>query len=63
MKDIIAVIPVRKGSVRVPNKNTRPFGNTTLLELKINILKRTKYLRNIVVNTDCEDTSTNSIKK
>ena len=35
-----AVIPIRKGSERVPNKNLRPFAGTTLLDIKIqNLLK------------------------
>lgn len=32
---IKALIPVRSGSVRVKNKNIRPFAGTTLLEIKI----------------------------
>ena len=34
-----AVVPIRKGSQRVKDKNLRPFGDTTLLELKIGKLK------------------------
>ena len=32
---ITAVIPIRSGSQRVKDKNLRPFGDTTLMELKI----------------------------
>lgn len=52
MKNITAVIPIRKGSERVIDKNIKPFGDTSLLEFKINTLKKTKYLKNIIVNTD-----------
>ena len=35
MKNITAIIPVRKGSVRVKNKNLKPFADSSLLEIKI----------------------------
>lgn len=51
----VAVVAVRAGSQRVPNKNIRPFGDTTLLDLKLNVLKNTSGLSEIIVNTDCEN--------
>ena len=54
MKKVTAVVPVRKGSQRVISKNTRPFADTTLLDLKLVVLKHVKGLDQIVVNTDCE---------
>jgi CMP-N,N'-diacetyllegionaminic acid synthase len=51
---IVAMIPVRKGSIRVPGKNTRPFVNTTLLDLKLKVLSGISLLDEIVVSTDCE---------
>ena len=54
MKKIVAVIPIRKGSQRVKNKNFRPFGEKNLLIHKIEILKKLEYLDEIVVNTDSE---------
>ena len=51
---ITAVIPVRKGSQRVPEKSFRPFANTNLLALKIENLKRSNCFDDIVVNTDSE---------
>lgn len=54
---ITAIIPVRKGSIRVKNKNIKPFANSTLLEIKIKILKRLlKYgkIDELVVSSDCE---------
>lgn len=51
---ITAVIPVRKGSQRVPEKSFRPFANTNLLELKIENLKKAECFDEIVVNTDSE---------
>lgn len=53
-KKITAVIPIRKGSQRVVNKNLRKFAGRTLLELKIETLKKVDLIEEIVVNTDCE---------
>jgi CMP-N,N'-diacetyllegionaminic acid synthase len=49
---IKALIAVRSGSIRVKNKNIRPFADTNLLELKINQLKRLTNLDGIVVNSN-----------
>ena len=51
---ITAMIPVRAGSNRVPNKNIRSFGDTSLLELKLMLLERIDGLEQIIVSTDCE---------
>ena len=53
-KSIIAMVPVRAGSIRVLEKNTRTFADTNLLELKLNSLKRLKGIDGLVVSTDCE---------
>ena len=51
---VIAMVPVRAGSNRVPNKNTRSFGDTSLLELKLILLERINGLAQIIVSTDCK---------
>ncbi len=51
---ITAVIPIRLGSQRVKNKNLKPFGDTNLLELKIDNLQRVEGIHEIIVNTDSE---------
>ena len=51
---ISAVIPVRKGSQRVKDKNLRPFANTTLLENKIDVLLKVPEIDHIIINTDSE---------
>lgn len=43
---ITAVIPVRKGSKRVKNKNLRKFNKKNLLIYKIEKLKKIKNLKN-----------------
>ena len=50
MKEITAIVPVRKGSVRVKNKNIRPFGESSLLELKIKQLKKVSGISEIIVS-------------
>ena len=54
LNSIIAMVPVRAGSTRVPDKNIRPFGDTNLLELKLRVLKSVVGLADIIVSTDCE---------
>lgn len=51
---ITAVIPVRKGSQRVKDKNLRPFAGTTLLDVKIKSLLLVPEIDSIVVNTNSE---------
>lgn len=51
---ITAVIPVRKGSQRVKDKNLRPFAGTTLLDNKISMLLKVPEIDEIVVNTNSE---------
>lgn len=51
---ITAVIPIRKGSQRVKDKNLRPFAGTTLLDNKIQMLLKVPEIDEIVVNTNSE---------
>ena len=61
MKNLTAVIPVRQGSNRVINKNFKPFYGKSLLEHKIEMIKRLP-VDNIIVNTD-SDTAIEYAKK
>jgi CMP-N-acetylneuraminic acid synthetase len=51
---ITAVIPVRSGSTRCKNKNYRDFGDTNLLKLKIETLKKVKTIDKILVSSNCD---------
>lgn len=52
---IKGVIPVRAGSVRVKNKNIRPFAGSSLLRIKINQLQRMPQLDGVIVLSDSPD--------
>ena len=52
---LTAVVAVRKGSQRIPDKNIIPFGDSNLLEMKLNLLKKVKAIDEIIVNSDCDD--------
>lgn len=49
---IKALVAVRSGSMRVQNKNLRPFAGSSLLEVKLEQLKRIKGLDGIIVNSN-----------
>ncbi len=54
----IAIIPARKGSKRIKNKNRSLFHGKPLIYWTINAAKKTGIFRHIYVDTDC-----NKIKK
>lgn len=49
-----AYITVRKDSVRIPNKNIRPFADSSLLQHKIEALKSCQEVDDILVTSNCE---------
>jgi N-acylneuraminate cytidylyltransferase len=55
MKSITAIIPVKKNSSRLPNKNILPFGDSNLLVHKIRQLKQVEAVNQIVVSSDTEE--------
>lgn len=58
----IALIAVKENSDRVPNKNIRPFSNTSLLELKIEQIIKSQSVQKIIVSSESE-TIMNIVKK
>lgn len=52
---VSALIAARSGSMRVKNKNIRPFAGSTLLEVKIEQLKRISTIDEIVVNSNDDE--------
>ena len=57
MKQNIVFLPCRKGSQRVPNKNTRPFAGIQggLLHIKLQQLLQTKSIDKIIVSSNDEE--------
>jgi CMP-N,N'-diacetyllegionaminic acid synthase len=49
---IKALVPVRSGSIRVENKNLRPFCNSNLLELRVKQLMTLPFLDGVVVSSN-----------
>jgi len=50
----IAIIPARKGSTRIPNKNIKLFFGKPILSYTIETAKKTRLFDKIVVSTDCK---------
>lgn len=55
MKTVTAIIPVKKNSGRLPNKNILPFGDSNLLIHKIHQLREVEAVDRIVVSSDSEE--------
>lgn len=55
---ILAVIPARRGSKRVPGKNIKPLAGKPLIAWTIEEAKKSKYLDRIIVSTDDEAIAT-----
>lgn len=55
IQNLVAVVPVRKGSQRVKNKNFKPFAGKNLLLHKIETLKKIPLIDEIIINTDSEE--------
>lgn len=58
MKDILALIPARSGSVRIKNKNLKKILGKPLIEYSIDEAKKSKTLHSIFISSD-----SNTIKK
>ena len=53
-KNLAAVVTVRKGSVRVPNKNLKLFCGKNILIHKIEVLKKIEELDEIILEEEEE---------
>ena len=51
-KKIIAVIPARKNSKGIKNKNLQKIGNNSLIQISINSAIKSKYIDQIIVSSD-----------
>lgn len=51
---ILAIIPARSGSKRIPNKNVKIFCGKPLLVHSVECAKRSRYIDRVVVSTDAQ---------
>ena len=51
---IIAIIPARKNSKRIKNKNIKKFFNKPIISYSIDAAKKSKLFDSIIVSTDCK---------
>ncbi|WP_241238773.1 acylneuraminate cytidylyltransferase family protein [Colwellia sp. Arc7-635] len=54
-KRILAIIPARAGSKRLPGKNSKILFNKPLIQWTIEAAKQCRYLTDIVISTDSEE--------
>ena len=52
--EVLAIIPARAGSKRIPNKNIRPFFGKPLIAHTIEQAKKISWIDRVVVDTDSE---------
>lgn len=51
-KEVIAIIPSRAGSKRLPGKNYRPFAGKPLVSWTIELAQRCKEIDEVIISTD-----------
>ena len=49
---VVAIIPARKGSVRLPNKNRKILSGLLLIDWSINTAKKLQFLDDIIITTN-----------
>lgn len=55
---LLAIIPSKNKSIGIPNKNIRILGDHPLIYYPIKNAKKSKYISEIIVATDCKEVST-----
>lgn len=56
-KSVLAIIPARGGSKRVPKKNVKPFRGKPLLEWTVDEAIKSKYIDKFILSTDMTEAS------
>ena len=51
----VAIIPARRGSVRIPCKNWRPFHGKPIIQYSIEVAQRSRLFDHIIVSTDGDE--------
>ena len=50
---IVALMPMKAISERVPGKNLKEFNGAPLYSIMLDVLLKSKYIDDVVINTDC----------
>lgn len=53
-KRILAIVPARAGSKRLPNKNVLKLSGQPLISWTLKEAKKSQYITDIIVSTDCD---------
>ena len=53
-KKIFALIPARKGSIGIKNKNIKELGRKKLIEWTLSFVKKVKLFDHILISSDCK---------
>ncbi len=59
----IAIIPARRGSVGLPNKNLRKFGDKNLIQITIDSAVKSKVIDRFYLTTDYQESEVGQIDK
>jgi CMP-N-acetylneuraminic acid synthetase len=59
---VIAIIPARGGSVRIPKKNIKMLNGIPVLAYTIRAAQKSKYVDRVIVSTDCDDIKAVALK-
>ncbi|MST04246.1 MAG: acylneuraminate cytidylyltransferase family protein, partial [Candidatus Pacebacteria bacterium] len=59
---VLAIVPARGGSKRIPNKNIKPLCGKPLLVYAIEQGKASKYIDRVIVSTDSEEIKAIALK-
>ena len=52
---VVALMPMKAISERVPGKNLKKFDGRPLYSVMLDVLLRSKYIQEVIINTDGED--------
>ncbi|CAM3833250.1 acylneuraminate cytidylyltransferase family protein [Pseudoalteromonas maricaloris] len=61
-KKVLALIPARSGSKRLPKKNKLPLGGKPLISWSIQAAQKSKYIDEVIVSTDDVDVAEIALK-
>ena len=62
MKKVVALLPMKGNSERVKNKNLKDFCGNPLYHRVMDVLLASKYINQVIVNTDSDDIRADILK-